>query len=48
MTDQIARTATGLVISSVRDKTITVIIEEDNQTPFVQKDFKKIYKDSSA
>jgi len=37
MTDQIARTATGLVISSVRDKTITVIIERTIKHPLYKK-----------
>ena len=37
MTDQITRTETGLVISSVRDKTITVIIERTIKHPLYKK-----------
>jgi|TARA_B110000495_G_C23039638_1_gene622624 small subunit ribosomal protein S17 len=37
MTDQITRTETGLVISSARDKTITVIIERTIKHPLYKK-----------
>ena len=37
MTDQITRTETGLVVSSARDKTITVIIERTIKHPLYKK-----------
>ena len=37
MTDQITRTETGLVISSVRDKTITVVIKRTIKHPLYKK-----------
>tara|TARA_B110000263_G_scaffold27119_1_gene20658 strand:+ start:514 stop:777 length:264 start_codon:yes stop_codon:yes gene_type:complete len=37
MTDQITRTETGLVVSSSRDKTITVIIERTIKHPLYKK-----------
>jgi small subunit ribosomal protein S17 len=37
MTEQIARTQTGLVVSSVRDKTITVVIERTIKHPLYKK-----------
>ena len=37
MTDQISRTETGLVISSVRDKTITVVIQRTIKHPLYKK-----------
>ena len=37
MTDQITRTETGLVVSSVRDKTITVVIQRTIKHPLYKK-----------
>jgi len=37
MTDQITRTETGLVVSAVRDKTITVVIKRTIKHPMYKK-----------
>jgi|TARA_B100000809_G_scaffold215706_1_gene221022 small subunit ribosomal protein S17 len=37
MTDQITRTETGLVVSAVRDKTITVVIKRTIKHPLYKK-----------